>query len=101
MPQVITPFYIQFHLPSFHLEISESHTMENEERTIHLEVLDKMELEAIGRRMSRFRSIVNFQGNCEVIENHIGLIDPDGTKWVIGGTSVAADFNKCYVSLTH
>ncbi|WP_258099145.1 hypothetical protein [Marinoscillum pacificum] len=100
MPQVITPFYIQFHLDDFQLEIKESHEVEQDEQTLHLQISDKLELEAINKRMSRFRSIASFQGNCEVLDSSIGIVDPDGTKWIVGDNSKKAVFEKCYVSLS-
>lgn len=100
MPQVITPFYIQFHLDDFQLEIKESHEAERDERTLHLQISDQLELEAINKRMSRFRSIASFQGNCEVLENNIGIVDPDGTKWIVGTLASEPSFDNCFVSLS-
>ncbi|WP_421871042.1 hypothetical protein [Marinoscillum sp.] len=101
MPQVITPYYIQFHLPNFQLEINEKPSSTDEDSPVlHLEIDDQMELEAISKRMSRFKSLASFQGNCEVVDKSIGLTDPDGTKWIIGDTASTTSFDKCYVSLS-
>lgn len=56
------------------------------------------ELVEVNERMRRFRAVASLKNDCEVLERAIGLIDPDGNKWVVGEPHEEVHFEKCYIN---
>ena len=56
------------------------------------------ELQEISKRMSRFQTVGRAMQACTELGSAIGLIDPDGNKWIVGDPSSSVEFEKCYVT---
>lgn len=97
MPKTITPSQLQFKMPGIDLDIVECNEPNDSSKLLKLDVSNFPDLEAISKRMSRFKSVAGVQGNCEVLDKAIGLIDPDGSKWLVGDPNADVQFEKCYI----
>ncbi|MEQ9468852.1 MAG: hypothetical protein RLN88_15690 [Ekhidna sp.] len=97
MPDRMGVDRMQFTINDFQLEVIEGKATE-QDADFELRISDKDKLEKIGARMSRFKSVEKLNSDCEVIDQSIGLIDPDGYRWVVGNPEAEVRFEKCYVT---
>ncbi|MEO9483255.1 MAG: hypothetical protein ABJG47_07415 [Ekhidna sp.] len=96
MPDLLSLDYLRFNTDQFQLEITEG--ISNTNQTLLMEINDGNDLKAIHNRMSRFLSKERLKEDCEVIQEAIGLIDPDGNHWRVGDPNTEVQFEKCYVT---
>lgn len=97
MPNELKPSCIQFETNQLQLKIIESEAAQMNSQHV-LEIWDHKELEQVSHRMSRFKSMERMKEDCEEVGLAIGLIDPDGHKWVIGDPEAEVRFEKCYLN---
>jgi len=101
MPDVMDVNEVVFNEPHLRLKIKESNTICEDEikEAFHLDIKKKSLLKELYKRMNRFIRLNQFIGNYEILGDTIGLIDPDGYKWIIGKYQKSISFEKCYVKL--
>ena len=97
MPIQMDASSMTFEYPDFILIVREREGGQSMTPHLHLKVNDPIELEAVNERMRRFRPIAQLNNECEVLDRAIGLMDPDGNKWVIGDPNTEVQFEKCYI----
>jgi len=94
MPQEITVDGLVFVLDDFDLEVRE--TVDRPITKTLILKQPRTNLDKVYGRMRKFFSLAQLRNDCEKIQDAIGLIDPDGNKWIIGDPMSEVDFQKCY-----
>ncbi|MEO9872327.1 hypothetical protein [Ekhidna sp.] len=98
MPHLLSPSNILFETTQFQLQITES--LKSNENEPYFLKANQIQLQDINHRMSRFQSIERLKNECEKLDKAIGLIDPDGQKWIVGEFDSNIHFEKCYTNET-
>ena len=95
MPVEIAINRVQFRTPMLRLVIHEQEEPMASLQDLHYPVAQKKLGEVYGR-MRRFMGRQQFMESCQEIETSIGLIDPDGNRWIIGDAEQPVEFENCY-----
>ncbi len=99
MPDLMDHSGIEFQEPTFRLAIKEGIPSSDSSRPFHWPVQGDKELKLIHQRMHRFMGAEKLKEICDTLEDSLGLVDPDGYKWIIGVFDENLSFEKCYVEL--
>ncbi len=98
MPDSMNANELVFELENFRIKILESRTIEADTHDpFHLK-MNKIHLKKVYSKMKRFSRLNQLKENCEKPEDAIGLIDPDGYRWIIGENQKDISFEKCYIN---
>ena len=96
MPDEMNGVSLNFKLEDFTLVVTEDQNEPLKNEPLIFSIEDEATLAEVNDRMNRFRPIARMNNNCEVLEAAIGLMDPDGNKWIIGDPNREVHFEKCY-----
>ena len=98
MPQRMNATELSFQSEQVSLQVSESLLHDKQAQPFVFPIHAHVELHEVSRRMARFHLVGRATQNCTEIREAIGLIDPDGYKWIIGDPTAKVEFEKCYVN---
>ncbi len=98
MPSSMDAFGFEFELEGLKVRIKETKEIQPAiTNPFHLK-MKRIQLKKVYNKMKRFTRLNQLKEDCEKPESAIGLIDPDGYKWIIGEHQEEISFEKCYIN---
>lgn len=98
MPDEMTAYNLEFSSGDLKVEIIEDTSLITQNADpFHLS-LSPTSLKKVLGRMKHFTRINQLKEDCEEPEKSIGLMDPDGNKWIVGAYDEDISFEKCYIN---